>query len=1036
MSKKKGGKKITRRHFLAGSLAAGGAAMALLAGGSSDTLAAGLDHLWIPPQNHGTGKATGDYGADSIIYTVCEQCNTHCTIKAVVQETSEGVMVRKITGNPYSQLNTVPFGPIPYNTPPEKAAKGNGDVATRGRSFRGGRTCLKGQAGIQIAYDRYRLRQPLKRVGPRGSGQFQTITWEQALQEILEGSPDLGTPGLRSLVAYVPQEPVMADWDKVEKGQMPWEEFDRRYKDVLIDTRHPDLGPRVNQVVNMAGDRRDLIQDRLWKLCLGSINFYHHGGVCGQSGVQGNIRSFSGPKKKDRMYADIDYTEYLIIWGTDPLVANKGPTWLAPRIINALQRGMKLVVIDPRLSRIAEKAHRWVPIIPGTDAALALGMARWIIEKERFDRKYLENPNQAAARADGEPTWSDATHLVNVSAPGRPKLRAADLGLGTPEQYVVMQDGVPTPHDRATAGDLEVDREINGIRVKSVFTLFRERVMEKTLAEYAAICGIEPRVIEELAREFTSHGKKAAIISYRGPAMHVNGYDNIRAINCLNHLLGNYDWQGGSLSSGARFKELEGAYDLMTVPKARKAWGIPLARTGIAYEKTSLFQRDGYPARRPWFPFTAHVIQEVLPSAKERYPYPIQALFIHRISPVLSLPGGEWQRDVLLDQKAVPLLVVSDVVLSETAMCADYVLPDLTYLERWGLETIYPNQPLKSSHIIQPVVRVFPEPRPVEDVYIDLFKALGLPGVGEKAFADGSALHRSEDFFLKVVANVALDGPEPVPDASDQEVALFTAVRQKTLGSAFNEAAWRQAVQPEHWRKVVYVLNRGGRFEAPGHEYEGGLLKYKLAQQADFYHEPVARGKNPYDGSLLDGLPRILIPSFYNGETLDKDGLPLILINWKARHIGTHRNISSAWLREIASENVLWMHPDDAAARGLKTGDRVKIRSASFEMKGQVLVTARIRPGVVGTCYNYGHTAYGSRPVTIDGKMVPAVKPYGHTPWLAGQPEASYAPGRGTGFNYNALLRLDPAVPGGAVNDIIGGSPGQLDTRVEVTKLS
>jgi len=65
------------------------------------------------------------------------------------------------------------------------------------------------------------------------------------------------------------------------------------------------------------------------------------------------------------------------------MVANKGPTWLAPKLTNAIQDGMRMDVVDPRLSKTAEKADTWVPVDPGADGALAMGMARWIIAHDR-----------------------------------------------------------------------------------------------------------------------------------------------------------------------------------------------------------------------------------------------------------------------------------------------------------------------------------------------------------------------------------------------------------------------------------------------------------------------------------------------------------------------------------------------------------------------------------------------------------------------------------------------------------------------------
>ena len=1021
---------LSRRKFIKGGLTIGGLSLITPAFGSQKEQLSGIEKLWVDTP-HGVGNEAEDYDATQVIYSLCEQCNTHCTMKAVITEgetvASPGV-IRKIAGNPYSSLNTQPFGQIPYDTPVDKAAKGNHNIAVDGRGFRGGRTCLKGQAGIQTTYDKLRIKQPLKRVGPRGSGEFKTVSWEQAIKEIVDGS-DLGTPGLKDVWAYVPQDKVMDDWDKVKAGELNQAEFDKLYKDVLIDTKHPDFGPKSNQIISLVGDRRDFIQSRFWNKSLGSNNTMHHGGICGISGVMGNIQSFTKTKKK-RMYSDVDHAEFVIVWGTDPFVSNKGPTWLAPKFQNAIARGMKLAVVDPRMSKAAEKADMWLPIMPGTDAALAMGMARWIIENSRFDTQYLTRPNKKAAALIGEPTWSDATHLVNLSDPKRPKLRAKDIGIEG-EQYVVSYNGALLPNDQVNEAELEVDTVVNGIKVKSAFELFRERVFEKTIEEYADACGISVQQMIDLAREFTSYGKKASITSYRGPAMHTNGFYNLRAINCLNHLLGNYDWKGGSISSGAMFNRFGGQYELLNVPNGLKPWGTTIFRRG-PYEKSSLFKKDGYPAKRPWFPLSNHVSQDVLPSIDEGYPYGINAMFIHRISPILSAPRGSEMQSILKDPKKIPLLVVSDITLSETASMADYVLPDLTYLERWGLESIYPNQPLRITHFQQPVTRAFEGPRAFEDTLIEIGKRMSLPGVGNNAFPDGSALNSAEDFYLKLVANIAFDGT-PVPDTTKKEQNVFIEARKKALGRYFEEKEWRAAVKPHEWSKVVYILNRGGRFEESGYEYQGEHLKYKMGAQADFYSERVAGKRDSYSGEFFDGLAKLQTVKFYNGNDVKDNSLPLQLINWKARHIGTHRNISDTWLREIEEENFLWINPEDAKIRGLSQGDNVKIKSASYEVEGRVKITNRIRPGVVGSSYNYGHFAYGSSAFKIDGKKTNIDPEYGHVSWAVGK-DTGYAGRRDAGFCLNYLHRADESFKKGYLNDPIGGGAAQFDIRVEITK--
>ena len=1041
---------VSRRGFLAGA-AATGAAATLVAGPVSRA----FGDPFTDPVDHGSGRNSDTYSAEDVIYSMCMQCNSFCTIKVRLSAaggTEATSLVRKIAGNPYSPLNSQPDDPIPYATPLAAAVSGLGDMATESRSQSGGMICLKGQSGPQVVHDRKRITKPLKRVGPRGSGKWQTITWEQALAEVLDGAPDLGTPGVRSWWAFAKKKPVMADWAQVKAKTMTRAAFAAKWGDKLIDVEHPDFGPKSNLLAVMAGDRDELIAERMTKLGLGSINAFNHGGVCGVNGVVGNALSHPTTGHK-RMYADLDHCRYLIVWGTEPMTANKGIPWVTPRLTNALQNGMKLVVIDPRLSTTAQKAHRWVPVKPGADGALAFGIARWIVDNKKYDEQYLRACGPAAAVAVGEPTWSDATHLVKVDDPKRGKLTMVDLGLtaelpepadGTPAlpvERVVLVGGKPAGADKTTQqADLDVEGTVSTpkgpVRVKSVFRLLRERLGERTIAEYADEAGVDAKTVTEIADKFTSHGKQAVVMSYRGAAMHANSFDSIRAINVLNFLIGNHDWKGGHISAAAKFSPLEGRYALEEVPNPNKAWGIPITREKSAYQKSSLFKK-GEPAKRRWYPFGGNLIHDVLPSAAARYPYGLKALFIHRHSPVNSSPGGQRLAMILQDQKAVELVVAFDVVVGDTSANADYVLPDLTYLERFTQEPLYSTQPYRVTQLGQPTTRAFPGPRPVEAFYIDLMTAMELPGVGKNAFPGGGSLRRPEDYWLKLAANVAYAGKKPVPDADAEEMRVFTAARRKALGVTFDEATWQQAVTPQEWKKVVYVLNRGGRFEPAGNEYEGEWLTYRYGGECDFYAEKVAAAKDSITGQPFDGLPRASVPSGADGKPLTSD-LPLQMINWKARAQGTHRTVGAAWLREVRPSNYLWINGKDAKARGIASGDRVRVRSSSAQAETVALVVEGIRPGVVGANYSYGHEAYAARPIEIDGVVVDPVGRYGHTDWRSTpmHEETGYAGGRGEGFNVNTLLPEEANVTGGGGHtDPIAGGAAQLDSWVEVTKV-
>jgi len=1117
---------VSRRDFVK----AVGGLSALSAGG----VGAGeidLESLWSDPEHYvGEDYETDTFDAEHTIHTTCGQCNTFCPIKVTLDDASTETaqyssLVRKLAGNPYSFLNTQPFSQVPYSSDPESVAtgdvEGTGDVDLSRWSLTGGRICLKGQSGIQTAFDSYRVRKPMRRVGPRGSGEWRTISWEQAIDEIVHGHDGeyVSHEGLAEMWAYEDESTVMADWEKVQDGELEKATFDERYEDVLIDTDIPQLGPKANQIVDVGGFRRFFIRNRLFQQGFGTINSHHHAGVCGFSSVLGNVRSHDpvkqtgegvAVKKKKRQYADIENTEYLLVWGTNPLVSNKGPTWLSPKLTNALQDGMRMDVVDPRLSKTAEKADTWVPIEPGADAALAMGMARWIIEHERHDEAYLRHPDRGSAESRGEPTWSDATHLVDATtyeneAP-KAKVAPGDLGLeGSGAAVLDAETGEVAAASEVDSAALDVDVTVEGTQLRSVWSLYKERVFEHTVEEYAEMAGVEAETVAEIADEFTSHGKRAAILQYRGPAKHTNGFYNTRAIATLQHLIGNYDWKGGQITPYAGYQTMGGRYKLGVVPDGRSPWGLPITRAlhnAEDFEGTRLF--DGYPADRPWFRLSPqHQVQEIYPSAKDGYPYSINALFIRPYSEnhVMAAAGGDRIAEIMKDTDAMDLVVAFDTVIGETSKQADYILPEPTYLERWENFGTYPNKRLADEKISHPAVSVVPDARMAEDVLIDVAKEMDLPGVGEDAIVDAEGetwpLDRAEDFYVKMVANLAyarktLDvDPEaadvdmnlppgiepedfpleegPVPDADAREIEIFRRAHENGLGDDFEYEAWKGAVTPEEWPKVVTVLNRGGRFEEPipnyeavyperGYDYDyvdrfdpsngyvGEHMRYQLNREVWFFNEIMPVGKDAYDGAPFDPLPKVEDATHFNGDVLtpvvsDEEPAPdrpLHLINWKPRTQGMHRTTNAPWLRETQPTNPLWINPADARTRGIEDGDRIEIDAGRGAVEAQARVTEGIRPGVVGADWGWGRAANGAESVTVDGDTTSGIgDEYGHMPYDFDEPttdDAGYAQGRDAGFAINHLAPLDTTTDDIGPSDPVGGSQAQFDTHVEVRK--
>ncbi|MGM0371663.1 MAG: molybdopterin-dependent oxidoreductase [Halobacteriota archaeon] len=1103
---------ISRRNFLK---AAGG--FTALSAGGVGVEELDVSNLWTDPEHYvGTDFETDTFNAEHTIHTTCGQCNTFCPIKVTVDDSSAEnaqytSLVRKLAGNPYSFLNTQPFSQVPYGSDPEAVAtgtvEGTDDVDLSRWAPQGGRICLKGQSGIQTAFDTYRVRKPMRRAGPRGSDQWETISWDEAIDEIVNGHDGeyVSHEGLEEMWAYEDEGTVMADYERVTNGEMTQSAFDAKYEDVLIDTEIPELGPKANQIVDVGGFRRYFIRSRIFQSGLGTVNSHHHAGVCGFSSVLGNVRSYEGTKK--RQYPDIENAEYVLVWGTNPMVSNKGPTWLAPKLTTALQNGLKMDVVDPRLSKTAEKADNWVPVEPGADGALAMGMARWIIEHDRYDEAYLRNPDSDAAAASDEPTFSDATHLVDVSDyesdTPHAKATAEDLGIeGSGKVVLDAKTATVKPASEVDRAALEVEISEAGVELKSVWSLYKERVFEHTIEEYAEMAGIEADQIADLADEFTSHGKKAAIMAYRGPAKHTNGFHNVRAIATLQHLIGNYDWKGGQITPYAGYETMSGRYELGAVPNGRSPWGLPITRAGANaedFEGTRLF--DEYPADRPWFRLSPqHQVQEIYPSAKDGYPYSINALFIRPYSEnhVMATAGGDKIAEAMQDTEAMNLIVSFDTVIGETSKYADYILPEPTYLERWENFGTYPNKRLADEKISHPAVSVVPNARMAEDVLIDIASELDLPGVGEDAIVDSDGetwpLERAEDFYMKLVANLAYDTKTldvdpsetnnlppgvdpadfpiedgPVPDADQREITVFRRAHENGLGEEFDYEAWKGAVKPAEWPKVVTVLNRGGRFEEPIPNYEavfpekgpdydyagrydpsnayvGEHMRYRLDSEVTFFNEIMPVGKDAYDGEPFDPLPKVTDAEHFNGDVLtpvttDRDPAPdrpLHLINWKPRTQGMTRTQNTPWLRETRPTNPLWIHPDDAASRGIENGDSIVIDAGRGAVEAQAMVTKGIRPGVVGADWGWGRTANGAESTTIDGETDSGIGDiYGHTPYQFDEPmteEAGYAQGRGAGFAINHLAPLDTTTEDVGPSDQIGGSNAQFDTRVEVRK--
>lgn len=382
--------KSTRRQWLKGGLALGGLTLfgasysemvqkvfTGLRDGSSGKLT--LDRISanaLPTEGrrHPDGWQANPQQAVSM--TQCFGCWTLCGVRVRVDRQNHQIL--RIAGNPYHPLSHDRH--FPYALPVADALNRlGGDEGLEQRST----ACARGATLLEGLTSPYRVLEPMKRVGPRGSGQWQRISFEQLIQEVVEGGDLFGEGPIEGLRAI-------------------------RDLDTPLDPAQPSLGPKANQLlVTNAGDEgRDAFIKRFAQNAFGTRNFGHHGAYCGLAYRAGSGALMGDLETNAHVKPDWDNLRFGLFLGTSPAQSGNPFKRQGRQLANARMRDeFRYVVVAPALpltTTLANDHNRWVPVLPGTDSALVMGMIRWIIEQERYNADYLALPGEVAMQAAGE----------------------------------------------------------------------------------------------------------------------------------------------------------------------------------------------------------------------------------------------------------------------------------------------------------------------------------------------------------------------------------------------------------------------------------------------------------------------------------------------------------------------------------------------------------------------------------------------------------------------------------------------------------
>lgn len=1018
---------ITRRDVLKGIGAAG--ALSVFAAGYEPVLESIVQGALKPGKAPASpslapeatvDKATGQVTLNPEQYlagSICVGCTSVCGVRVRVDRKTGRVL--RVSGNPYHPLAAQP--PVSYEAGLAESVRQlsghqEGGLARRATA------CGRGNAVLDKLTDPYRVLTPLKRVGPRGSGKWEPISLERLVEEVSQGGDLFGEGQVDGLASLLTGEP--------------------------LNKWAPEFGTKANQLAFIFGYANGRMQfaQRFAAGSFGTVNVANHQGNCGLSMRAGYAAMLGDFQEYPHLKPDYDHCEFYLSIGSAPANAGNPFMYQAAKVAQARAEGrMKLVVVDPVLTNSDNRASgdrtRWVPIRPGTDGALVMGMIRRMLETGKINTAYLACPGPEAAKAIGEASWSNAAHLVSAD-PAAPDfgrfLRARDSFPDAPEHSLLVLDeatGQLTPHDAATGPariyfDGLVETGGKAVKAKTALRLLLDEALAHTLAEYSQACGVPEADITALADEFASHGRRAAADCHGG-TMHSGGFYTAYAVALLNALAGNLNRKGGAGIGGGKFKDFGPGprYDLANFQGKAKPGGVRLSRQGFPYEKTTEYRRkketgqNPYPTRAPWYPFSNSVQSEYLPSALDGYPYKLKACLFWATNPVYGQAGlmNAFAKD-MADPRRVPLMVCADAFMTETAALCDYVVPDVALYEGYGCATPWAGPLAKVSSVAWPCVDApvartpLGDPVCMETFLIALAKRLNLPGFGPGAIKDKDGglhpLERPEDWYHRAVANMAFDAA-PVPEITLEDLAASGLDRL--------EESLRRVLSPEEWARAAQVYSRGGRFEPVDKGWQGDLLAARWEKPVQIWNETVARSVNSMTGKRFKGTGTWMEPGFCQGTPLRElyplEKWPFSLISTKSQLMAAGA-VGSKRLHAIRPEGEVALCAADAARLGLSTGDLVLVETPGGSARARVTVRRGVMEGVVAVEHGYGHWALGARAVEIGGEAKPA------------------SPLRGAGLASNMLGMEDPFRKGrSTLGDVAVGSNARNALPARIVKI-
>jgi anaerobic selenocysteine-containing dehydrogenase len=788
--------------------------------------------------------------------------------------------------------------------------------------------CAKGSAGIMQVNAPSRLRAPLKRVGPRGSGEFEEISWDEAL--------DIATGWLEPIRQEAPEK-----------------------------------------LAFFTGRDQSQSFTSFWAQNYGTQNYAAHGGFCSVNMAAGGIYTMGGSFWEFGQ-PDWDHTKLFMLFG---VAEDHDSNPIKMGISKIKARGARVIGVNPIRSGYNAVADDWVGITPGTDGLFILSLIHELMRAGKIDLDYLARYTNAPVLLNGDESspkfglfLRDKDDKPQVIDRKTGKLTAFDKPGVRPDLHATYRHaGITHRPVMHLMAERYLDAQYAPEAVAERCGIKPEKI--RAIAAELARVAFEEEI--ELDIEWTDFrgekhdkmiGRPVSFHSMRGVSAHSNGFQTCRALHVLQIILGSVEVPGGFRFKPPYPKPVEAH----PTPHCHSKPDCPLNGPHLGFVRGPddlALKDDGSPARIDkaftWEnPMSSHgLMHMVISNAHAGDPYKIDTLFMYMANMSWNSSmntGGVMEMLTDKDENGeyvIPHIIYSDAYSSEMVAYADLILPDTTYLERHDCISLL-DRPIceadaAADAIRWPVIEPDRNVRGFQSVLVDIANRLSLPGFTNE---DGSA--KWSDYADYIVsherrpgigplAGFRGDGTEfgrgkPNPDQLERYIENGGYAISHIPEEASYYKPWNTAYQDWAVQTGIYDSPQPYLFQL----YSEPMRRFQLAAEGHGERQPPDHLRDQIK-STMDPLPIWYAP--LEDAHADPDEYPIHALTQRPMAMYHSWGTQNAWLRQLHGRNPLYVPTKIWQANGFTEGDWAQVSSLHGSITVPVAHMAALNENTIWT---------------------------------------------------------------------------------------